>query len=123
MGRDLNAPIPAHFLQKDGQSSKEVTLLDAAVLLMNVHRGSLEPLVGFEDCRDTLQSLTKRMTRNVWYEQATLESALWSSNLLDEQGKFWCPKGRTFDQFLADIIGPGFKFNKMHNLISKKDKS
>ena len=110
--------LPPKFLNSDW---RKLNLLDIAVLLYHVHKGASDDNVGFEDARNTLDSLSKQLCRKkVYVSTAALESALWSCNLLDELGRFDDIRGRSFDEFLHDLI-PGEKFDRFYNTIDNKE--
>ena len=108
-----------------------VNLLDLAVLLYHIHRGAqLEHSVGFEDCDYTLSQLTKELSPcRAEVDQATLQSALWSCNLMDEVGEWDSPTGEDFDSFLARLLkfapkdpSSRLTYDKFYNLLSKTEK-
>lgn len=108
-----------------------VNLIDLATLLANMHRGAqLKEEVGFEDCERTLVQLTKDLSpTRATIDQSSMESALWSSNLLNEIGEFWSPTDETFEQFLNRMLryaprdpGQSFEFDKYYNLLRKRAK-
>ncbi len=98
----MKAPLKPQFLSRKG---RRITLLDLLTLLYHVHEGALAPEVGFLDANNTIQSLTKKLNRETWIENSTLESALWSCNLMNEVEKFRDYKGRSFDDLLKSILG------------------
>ncbi len=99
-----------------------VSVLDLVVLLDNVYRGADHPEVGFEDANKTLPMLAKYLGRShELVDEGSIESALWSCNLLDENGAFWHPTDKTFDQFVDRML-PNHRFDKKFNLIIPKDK-
>lgn len=110
--------IKAGYLRKSRQW-KPVRLLDLAILLLHVHRGAKDKRVGFEDARETLDSLTQRLNKRVLVDPTLIESALWSANLLDELGEFEHPKGMSFDEFARKLCAPD-SFNRSYNVIEKK---
>ena len=112
--------LKANFLSKKGGKWRAVKLLDIVTLLHNVMEGSRHPDVGFEDARETLNSLTARLNKKVFIDPNVLESALWSCNLLDEKKLFWDVQGRTLDEFLKQVIH-GEKFDRFFNVIQNKD--
>lgn len=112
--------LPANFLSKKGGQWRKVTLLQLAILLFHVHRGATDDQVGFEDAQETLDTLTRKLNRPVHSNPVLLESALWSANLLDEQGKWWHPHGLTFDEFVVQLLGRKVKFDKIYNLIEEE---
>ena len=87
-------------------SYHSLRILDAAILLMNIYRGAQSSKVRFEDAARTLEELVVDLhgKKGIRVQRSVIESALWSCNLLDELGKFWHPKGRSFDEFLKDIL-------------------
>jgi hypothetical protein len=107
------------ILSRKGRRWKALRVLDISVLLYHVYQGLKNPEVGFEDAEETLNSLSKRLNYKFLVDPKILESCLWSCNLLNEQGKWWHPKDRTFDEFLKDVLGED-SFNKTYNCIVKK---
>lgn len=93
--------------------------MDMLTLLLNVRAGANEAEVGFLDADNTIQSITKKLNREVWIDQSSLESGLWSCNLMSENQKFQDMRGRTFDQFLKDILG-STGYHKFYCLIESK---
>ena len=102
------------------RSGIRVTTLDFLVLLDHVLRGAALPdLIGWEDAENTLKDMTKLLTKDLYIEKNTLESALWSVNLMNEAGKYSHPLGVGFDDWLKQLLGPR-KFNKQLNIIEEK---
>lgn len=112
---DPRPPIPK-------TKGRYVRLVDLCTLLHNVRLGALVPSVGFEDADQTINQLCRQLQRNVWVPDSALESALWSSNLLNEQGKFWDAKERTFDQLVNELTRPGERFNRTFNCFERRKK-
>lgn len=108
--------LPKGFLQKKGGKWRSVSLFNLAILLYHVHRGAEEESVGFEDAQETLDTLTRKLSKTVFVEPAVLESALWSANLMEEAGEWWHPRGLTFDEWVREVL-PGVKFNRIYNVI------
>ncbi len=96
-------------------SKRPVSLYNLMVLLWNVHKGVGLRQVGFEDADHTLESLTRALSPEVLLKKDLIESAMWSCNLLDEQGKFCHPRGISFDEFKKKLEYTD-KFNKKYNL-------
>jgi hypothetical protein len=92
-------PIPANYLAKPGGKLRRATTLDVAVFLQHIYKAAGNDKVGFEDARRTLDMLVRELNRGVLLPPDTIESALWSCNLLDELGEFAHPRGLTFEQF------------------------
>jgi hypothetical protein len=86
------------------------------ILMANAYKGSEQRKVGFEDADRTITMLANEINALVPVEQDALESALWSANLMNEQKKFWHPKGYTFEEYLGSL-GVRAKFDKKYNLI------
>ncbi len=103
----------------------QVNILDLATLLFHVHKGALHPNVGFEDCERTLKKLTDELApKRLSVPLDSIESALWSCNLLDEQQEWWSPKNETFEEFykrLLKFVDPGatLRFDRIYNTIRK----
>jgi hypothetical protein len=92
------------------------TLLDRTVLVYHVSRGAQLPeLVGYEDCEIPRAALLKRLALPA-IQRRTLESALWSCNLMDEAGQWWSPAGETCKQFIDRVSADvGLKFDYFYN--------
>jgi hypothetical protein len=107
------------FLQKEGGQWRPIKLVELVTMLHNVWEGSRQELVGFEDARETINSLTKRLNKSVVVDPNLLESCLWSCNLMNEQGKFWDCRGRNFEEFLREAL-PGAKLDPFYNTLTFK---
>lgn len=114
------ATLPRNYLSKKGGRWRQVRLSELAVLLYNVAKADQDPEVGYEDAQRTLANLMTRLSKKVMVDPALLESCLWSSNLLNEQGKWSHPTGRSFDEWVRELAG-GDKFNKVYNLIERDE--
>lgn len=101
----------------DYKADRTVSVLDLVCLMGNLRRGAGADELGFEDAAQTLDQITAKLNMMISINIDDLQSALWSCNLLNERGKFWHPKDRTFDEFLKMILGPGEAFDKFYNLI------
>ncbi len=123
MSKRREHPIPPDILVNPNNKWRLVTLMDVLTMLRHIHEGAVHPKVGFLDANETLESITKILNRKrIWLQQSTLESALWSCNLLDELNQFKDYRGRTFDQFLRDLLETNKEsFNRFYNLIQTKD--
>lgn len=81
-----------------------IPIPEAAVLLYNVYRGSDHPQVGYEESRMTMVKMSEYFSnRGMLIPKEIVESALWSSNLLDEVGEFWHPQKISFEAFVQRI--------------------
>ncbi len=90
-------------------------------LLYNLLKGSEDPNVGCDDIRETVDSLTRQLNKDYWLEDKIVESVLFSCNLMNENGKFWHPRGITFDQFTQRILRKREKYNKKYGTIDEKE--
>ena len=98
-----------------------VRVADLAVLLDNVRLGaSLPDEVGFEDIAETYEMFMRRMDTKLQIPTASVETALWSCNLLDERGRFIHPEGLTFEEFLDRLLDRSYKFNKVYNCLEER---
>jgi hypothetical protein len=102
----------------DPKQHRRIDALSLMTLLYHVHRGAALSTVGFEDSTQTIQKLTFNLNQRLIVRISDLESALWSANLMQEQGKWWHPTGRSFDEFLRDAL-PGARFDKDYNFIKE----
>lgn len=101
------------------QHIREVSLMDVAVLLYMVHKAAQNKVIGYEDANIPLNQLTEILNKKVGIPISILESALWSSNMMDEIGNFSHPFGLTFDTWLEKMVGKG-NFDKFYNILKEK---
>ena len=94
----------------------KVSLADITVLLFHVTKGAVTSSVGFEDANRTLNDIVRVLNKQVYIDKGLVESSLWSCNLMSEEGQFWHPAGKSFDEFVKDLLGTE-KFNKTYNVI------
>lgn len=112
--------IKRGYLSKTGGRVRKVKLIDVVTLLHNIHVGAQTSEVGFEDARETITTITSRLSRSSAYlDPSLIESGLWSANLLNEKGKFWDPNGRTFEEFVREVLGRD-GFDMFYNTIERK---
>lgn len=62
-----------------------------------------------------IQTETHRIGKNI------LESLLYNANLMDEEKLFWHPYGKSFEQFVNEILGKGEAFNRYYNYIYEQE--
>lgn len=91
---------------------------ELAILLGNVVMAAQNPDIGFEDTEMLLDRFLQILDKFTKVKDAHLERCLWACNLLDEKGLFWHPSGKSFDEFVSEVIQDG-TFNKQYNLIKK----
>lgn len=96
---------------------KTIKMLDLAILLYHVHKGAQDQEIGFEDAQESLDSLTAKLNKSIDVPRVALESALWSVNLMDEQGKYWHPLGLSFDEYAKRLVG---NYNRFYCTIEEK---
>lgn len=96
-----------------------ITALDAAVLLMHVIKGIADKDVGFEDADKTYEQIRNDLNKMFMINKDAVESALWSCNLLNEQGRFNHPDLLSFDGFVAKMA-PKKTFDPLRNLLESK---
>jgi len=94
-----------------------LSVMDVAVLLVNMMQAAEEDDIGFEDCKRTLNEVARYWSKPTYWERASLESSLWSCNLRSEKGRFWHPYKLTFDQWM-NKLGLKKEFNKKYNFLT-----
>lgn len=115
---------------KDPVSGKPLRLrisaLDAVDLLGNVYYGANIDEVGFEDMERGINDLARQLSYFKYYVDAdAVQSALWSCNLMNEEGRFYSARGEEFDKFVARLMatsGQAYIFDKRYNLIVPRPK-
>lgn len=100
---------------------RKVKAVDLMALIFNLLEGAKDPNIGFEDIRETVDTMTRKLNKDYWLEDKVIESALFNSNLMNENGKFWHPKGLTFEQFTKKFLKSDEKYNNRYGTIDKKD--
>lgn len=82
-----------------------LSALDLCTILYNLHVAASYEEIGFQDCYRTLDELTHKLAmRSVPVRTELLESALWASVMLDENGEFWSPRGESFNKFIGRLF-------------------
>lgn len=100
---------------------RTMSALDAAVLLLNLLKAADDPQIGYEDNGRSFEAMLREWKRRKFQlDVRLLESALWSCNLLHEQGKFVHPEGLQFPKWVGDLVAPD-TFNFTHNYIEGTD--
>jgi hypothetical protein len=113
--------MKAKYLAKKGGKYRPIKLIDIVTLLHNLFEGVRCEQVGFEDANMTAEEIKLYLTKKkVWLAPEVIESALWSANLMDEEGKFWDVKERTFEDFLRSVLKNPRRFDRFYNFIKDK---
>jgi hypothetical protein len=102
------------------QRSFYIDTTSLVTLVDNVYRGAEHPDVGYEDAHIPFNKYLETLKSMHAITVDRLESGLWSCNLLNEEGKFWHPRGLTFDQFLGSLKTGDFVFNKTYNVFESR---
>lgn len=116
---DRTPPIPRNYLRKKGGQYRGVNLLNLSTLLLNAQKALADPEIGWGGVTESFEMVKRRLNFRWYIPPDVLESLLWAANMLDEKQQFWDPKGRTFDQFLQDVVRRGV-FDKTFNYIKEK---
>lgn len=99
-----------------------VTELTRSILVRDVLDGAVSPHVGFEDAERTYSQSLRRLRESRRIPMALLESALWSSNLLNECGEWVHPDHEPFNEWIDSIFkGHNLTFDKFWNRIDEKE--
>lgn len=112
-------PTPLQ-LKRLSEGKVALSLLDIAVLLWHLYASSRDETIGYNDANVSMIAILKALNprRKKLLSIRTLESALYCCNILDEQGRFWHPKGGSFDDFVKRIMVENAderSFNKTYN--------
>lgn len=110
------------------KTTVSLTLLDFAVLAWHLYAAIRDHEIGFNDADTTMHTLAVRLNSGLKRAVSlnTLESALYCCNLLDEQGRFWHPSGRSFDDFAKRLMaenGDSRRFNRTYNYFEEGKQS
>lgn len=106
-------------------NSVYVTALDLTSLLYNCIEGSRINEIGYQDTERFYADLLMEASRTgIRISFETLESLLWSANMMDEVNLFWDSRNRKFDTLVRDILNRNghkdYQFNKTYNWIERK---
>lgn len=118
------------------EATHHIDLMSLMTLLVNLHLAAQDRDIGQGNAEKSLKELTQELTRSqtqkgnppfrVPVSESTLESCLWSCNMMNEKGKFWTPfirpKSTTFNSLLEEVLHPDQKFDKFYNVIKPKRK-
>jgi hypothetical protein len=99
-----------------------VTKEDQAILIRDVKAGLESTQVGFEDAEKTFAQQISALQASLRLPIGVLESALWSSNLLNEIGEWYHPRDPeiTFGQWTESMVAP-LQFDTFWNTIDKDE--
>ncbi len=117
--------VPDGHLGEDDllqKKSRKVSVLDLVVMLTNVIKGAQTSTVGFEDADRTYRQIVNQLgkAKKVMIPDSLIESALWSCNLLHEQGKFEHPLDVKFTPWMKALVKPD-GFDRKYNFIKEKE--
>jgi peptidoglycan/xylan/chitin deacetylase (PgdA/CDA1 family) len=91
------------------------------LLVLYYHYLKFVELHGNTDAFRTERQLEEKLEHGVYIPPWVLENLLYSVNMLNEEGKFWHPKGEPFNVFLKKVCREA-RFNKVYNLLRFPDK-
>lgn len=109
--------IPKDYLKKD--KWRQVRLFDLALLLHALHRAAEDEGVGHHDTHETVESIERKCNKEVFIEPRILEACLYAASMLNEQGKWWHPRGWTFEEWVKRVLGAD-TWNSVYNVIERK---
>lgn len=93
---------------------------ELVVLLYNLSVGNTMRDVGFEDAENELLDVIRGLDKPVHVNRKLVESALWSSNIMDENKLFWNPLRTSFKNFVNKIATFNkLKFNHRYNFFEE----
>jgi hypothetical protein len=98
-------------------STFDVRAQDIMVLIYHLFQSKAK--FGHMDADYTFEQLRKALSFTIPVKTAILESALYSCNLVEEQGEFWSPEKEKFLEFATRVSG-GRKFHQFYNWIEEK---
>ncbi len=114
-----NDPIPRNYLSKKGGAWRPIRITELCTLMYSFLRASEHEDIGFEDTNMSYEMMHKRLNREFKLDPSTMESLLWSCNMLNERGEFKDVKGRSFDEFVTDVL-KGDDIHRVYGWIVKK---
>jgi hypothetical protein len=103
-----------------GTANRKIYIFDLAVLVFNLIVAARDSNIGYEDPDRTVDRLEKVVNKLASIKQHDLECLLYSSNLLDEKGKFFHPKKTKFKTFVQSILDKNERFDYEYNVIERK---
>lgn len=106
---------------KESPREVKISLVSAAILLHNVFIATRDGRIGYVDADRTLDQLLKGLNKDVYFKTEELESALYYSNMLDEDQNFWHPMGTNFKTFLSRVLPNEIGFDEYYNNLYIKD--
>jgi len=102
--------------------SIHLSLYQAAILLVSLYKAAKDPKIGHQDIDYSFKQLVNSLSgKGISVRKEVIESALYSCNMLSEDGKFWHPEGKSFNQFTKTVIGSDMTFDSFYNLIRSKN--
>lgn len=96
-----------------------ISPLEALILLRNV----MDCPDAENDAERTVSELCSEIDQFDGYiSRSVMESALYCSNIQDEDKLFWHPMKWTFDRFVTELLPIDQKFDRYYNTIQEKVK-
>jgi hypothetical protein len=93
----------------------QISILDIAVLLANLHDARTDERFGHMDADQDLKKLTNRLSqRRYRVPLDAIESAVAVCNFRNEVDEFWHAEDKTLTQFLVDL---GVEMDRAYNTI------
>lgn len=96
--------------------------LDLAILLLNIHRSAEDPAICYLDPHLPIEYLEACFNVEFRVALGRMERALFCANMMNEQGKFWHPKGLSFKEWSEKMTPRGYDFNAQYNFFQEKNK-
>lgn len=122
---DIKPDMPSREFDKgfDLSPFQNLRLSDLAILWYNIMAAfKEEDLDGWQDINKSYDRFKYTFDRKVNVSVADLESALWSSNMMAERGKFWHPEGKNIREFVKKLLRDDQQFDFYYHKIKYRPK-
>ena len=110
--------IKPRYLEKEERYYK-ISTKQLCVLMMNTFLARDVDEIGWQHARETFENFYNRLKTTSWIQQSDLETALWASNMLHEQDKFWHPDKTSLNMFVRSILKEDERFEYYYNWITE----
>jgi len=123
MARKRTTSFNIYGTRVDSGGMLFLTAADLVVLAYNAHRARDTEGVGWEDADRTFEMFWRELTqRRVGMRKVLVESCLWATTMLNEEGKLWLPyHHKDYQAFLKRLLPSDLHLDQKLNLIIPKE--
>lgn len=101
----------------------KIKATDLGLLLHAMIQANRMPEVGFADTQQSVADVLYKVNSYVKIPEKTLESLLWSANILSEMGYLDLPDGQTFSTYLINLLPEYYQYDTKYCILEHVNNS